>query len=301
MIHSYPSVFAIGHKVIAGIFNDPVVVEEKVDGSQFSFGVIDGVLACRSKGKELILDAPEKMFERAVAWVVENQDKLHPDWVYRGEYLEKPKHNTIAYERIPTNHIIGFDICPGIEEYLSPDEKRAEFERIGLETVPLLHEGKVTDLAMFNSFLDLTSILGGSKIEGVVVKNYSMFTPDKKAAMGKYVSEAFKEQHGGEWRKNNPPDKDITQQLIERYKTPARWQKAIQHLRESGELDESPKDIGNLIKEVSVDVHKECEQEIKDFLFDHFWKKIQRGITTGLPEWYKQELAKSEFGESQGA
>ena len=44
MIHSYSKVYQIGHKVIRDIFNDEVLIEEKIDGSQFSFGVIDGVL-----------------------------------------------------------------------------------------------------------------------------------------------------------------------------------------------------------------------------------------------------------------
>lgn len=70
-INSYPTVYALGHKAIEGIFDSPVIVEEKIDGSQFSFGLIDGELRCRSKGKELILDAPEKMFSKAVATVRE--------------------------------------------------------------------------------------------------------------------------------------------------------------------------------------------------------------------------------------
>jgi len=44
MIHSYATVFQLGHKMIAGIFSSPVVVEEKIDGSSFSFGLIDGEL-----------------------------------------------------------------------------------------------------------------------------------------------------------------------------------------------------------------------------------------------------------------
>jgi len=294
-INSYPTVFAIGHKAIQNIFSDDVVVEEKIDGSQFSFGVIDGELQCRSKGKQLILDSPEKMFTRAVATVRELENRLHPGWIYRCEYLEKPKHNTLAYDRTPKHNIIGFDIVVGEEIYLTPEEKREEFELIGLECVPLLFSGMVSSLDMFNGFLDKTSILGGTKIEGVVVKNYALFTIEKKVAIGKYVSEAFKEIHGSEWRKNNPTGKDIAQELIERYRTPARWQKSVQHLRENGTLDGSPRDIGPLMKEVGQDVLRECEDEIKDYLFDHYWKQIQRGITAGLPEWWKQELAQSSF------
>ena len=39
--HSYPSIFALGHRALAELFLDPVVVEEKVDGSQFSFGLFE--------------------------------------------------------------------------------------------------------------------------------------------------------------------------------------------------------------------------------------------------------------------
>ena len=166
---------------------------------------------------------------------------------------------------------------------------------IGLECVPLLYEGKVSGIEQFTTSWSCTSILGGSKIEGVVVKNYKMFTVEKKVAIGKYVSEKFKEVAGGEWRKSNPTETDITNLLIATYRTPARWQKAIQHLKERGELEWSPRDIGNLIKEIQADTKKECEDEIKDALFKHFWPKIQRGITAGAPEHYKAMLLASAF------
>ena len=111
-IHSYPSVYAIGHKAISNLFVGPVVVEEKVDGSQFSMALLDGVLVCRSKGAQLVVDAPEKMFQRAVD--VARSLQLTPGWVYRCEFLGKPKHNTLAYARIPERHLIVFDVCSGV-------------------------------------------------------------------------------------------------------------------------------------------------------------------------------------------
>ncbi len=294
-ISSYPSVFALGHKAIAEIFTGDVLVEEKIDGSQFFFGIIDGELQCRSKGKNLILDAPEKMFTRAVETVRSIESLLKPEYIYRGEYLEKPKHNTLAYARTPQHNIIGFDIITAPETYLSPTEKAMEFGRIGLECVPVFYSGTVDSLAMFNTFLERESVLGGTKIEGVVVKNYALFTMEKKVAMGKYVSEAFKEVHQGEWRKNNPTNSDVVQLIIAQYATIARYAKSVQHMRENGTLDGSLKDIGPLIKEVAADIFKECEDSIKQTLFDHFWKNIQRGIVAGIPEWYKQELVKQAF------
>ena len=297
MIHSYATVFQLGYKMISDIFSSPVVLEEKIDGSSFSFGIIDGELQCRSKGKQLILDAPEKMFTKAVATAQELSSLLHPVWVYRSEFLEKPKHNVLAYERVPAKNVIIFDIDTGGENYLTPEEKRDEAERLGLECVPAFYSGMVESMDQFMQLLETVSCLGGTRIEGLVVKNYNVFTAEKKIALGKYVSERFKEVAGSEWRKANPTDADITSQLITRYRTPARWEKAVQHLRERGELEESPRDIGNLIREIQVDVEKECEQEIKEILYQHFWSKIQRGITAGAADWYKTELLKKGFME----
>jgi len=292
-ISSYPSIYALGHRAIANLFDSDVLIEEKCDGSQFSFGRIDGELVCRSKGKDIILDAPEKMFSKAVEVIKELP--LRDGWFYRGEYLQSPKHNTLKYSRTPKNFIIIFDINTGLEEYMPYEEKLAEAERIGLECVPIMYQGKVSDFEQFKSFLEKESVLGGTLVEGVVIKNYSVFTQEKKVAMGKYVSEAFKEIHQGEWKKSNPNNRDIEAILIGEYRSNTRWQKSVQHLQERGLLDGSPKDIGALMKEVSADTLKECEEEIKEKLFKHFWSKISRGIVSGVPEWYKEELAKKSF------
>lgn len=47
--------------------------------------------------------------------------------------------------------------------------------------------------------------------------------------------------------------------------------------------------------EVPADVEKEERAEILDALWTAFWPKIRRGITAGLPQWYKDELAKQAF------
>ena len=295
MIHSYPSVYAIGHKAIEGLFSGPVVVEEKVDGSQLSFGIIDGELQCRSKGKNLILDAPEKMFIKAIETARDLAPTLTPGWTYRCEFLGKPKHNTLAYARTPVKHLIVYDVNTGQESYLTPGEKQDEVRRIGLEYVPCFFQGIVTDMAMLNSLLATESVLGGTKIEGVVVKNYALFTAEKKVAMGKYVSEAFKETHAVDWKERNPSATDVVQRLIEKYRTDARWNKAVQHLREAGRIEGSPRDIGMLMREVPLDILKEEEDAIKTALMHHFWPHIMRGATAGLPEWYKQQLAENAF------
>ena len=69
--------------------------------------------------------------------------------------------------------------------------------------------------------------------------------------------------------------------------------KAVQHLREDGSLLGEPKDIGPLIKEVIRDTMEEETDYIKETLFAWAKKDIARRVTSGLPEWYKQQLLES--------
>lgn len=295
--HTYPKSLALGHRMVRDILDDEVIVEEKIDGSQFSFGVFNGELKCRSKGCQLNILAPEKMFNEAVAVVKDKACLLKEGWTYRGEYLKKPKHNTLAYDRIPNNHIIGFDINTGHETYLSYEEKYREFARIGLETVPLIHSGKIESYEIFRDLLDRESCLGKQKIEGLVVKNYQKFTPDGKAMLAKFVSEDFKEIHSSNWKEENPSKTDFIERIIAAYCTPARWNKAIYRLRDLGKIEDSPRDIGYLVQEIPNDVKEECETEIKELLWQHFWPHVSRGVVKGFAQYYKESLAKKQFEE----
>lgn len=296
---SYPSVFSIGHSALSHLFDDPVVVEEKIDGSQISFGYFPdhGGLRAKSKGAPLQIDAPMAMFEKAINVI--RGLPLHPGWTYRAEYLCKPKHNCLAYDRVPNGHLILFDINDGMERYQPWEAKAEEASRLGIEVVPRLFQGIVTDVAMFRALLDTQSILGGQKIEGVVVKNYARFGPDKKVLIGKFVSEAFKEVHAAEWKMSNPKSGDIIDRLVYKFRTPARWQKAAQHLAEKGKLEGSPRDIGPLMVEAAADIEKECKDEILADIWSWAWPHLRRRVAHGIPEWWKERLLEKQF-EAKG-
>ncbi len=296
--HSYPKVYAIGHAYVKDLFDGEVVVTEKVDGSQFSFGVFDGEIRIRSRGKVHEIEAPDKMFNQAAETVKAIAPKLRDGWTYRGEYLKSPHHNVLSYDRTPVGHIIIFDINIGHESYLSYDDMVAETIDIGLEVVPIVFRGVVHDANDILKMIDRKSILGKVNVEGVVAKNYHRFGRDGKALMGKYVSESFKEVHQGEWKKKNPSGIDVVGQLIAEYKSEARWEKAVQHLEENGTLLNEPKDIGPLLKEICKDVHEECEWEIKEKLFKWAWPKMSRSIASGFPQWYKERLLKLQFEDN---
>lgn len=295
---SYPKIWNMGHRMIKDLFLDSVIIEEKVDGSQFSFGIFNGEIKVRSKGADIYMDAPPTMFKAACETVAFLAPMLHEGWTYRAEYLSRPKHNVLAYDRVPNANLIIFDIAVGSEDYLSRHDKEQEAARLKLEVVPVLFAGKLVGFEQFMHLLNTTSILGGQKIEGVVIKNYGRFGIDGKPLMAKHVSEDFKEVHKGEWKSANPTNKDILVALTAALRTPARFAKAVQHLTEAGVLTDSPKDIGPLIKELQTDIEGEMKQEVMEKLYAWAWPHIRRGIVSGFPEWYKQQLLAKQFAPS---
>lgn len=305
-IHSFPKVYNLGHPAITDLFDGPTEVTEKVDGSQFSFMKDgEGTVHFRSKSSIIYADSAPALFKPAVETVLSIQDDLVVGWFYRGEAFQKPKHNALAYDRVPDGHIALFGVETANQCYLTYSNMADEATRLGLEAVPLLGYAwvpKPWSMEDLDRWLEQDSFLGGQKVEGVVIKNYTRFGKDGKALMGKYVSEKFKEVHRKNWRADNPNHADILQVIGATLRTEARWEKALIHLRERGELTDSPKDIGPLMKAVSQDVHDEEIDYIKEKLFQWAWKKrLSRHVTAGLPDWYKRRLAEQQFAEENAA
>lgn len=286
----YSKVYRVGNLETIDLLDGIVLIQEKIDGSQFSFGVINGELFCRSKGANQY-PTSNKLFESAVKWCEEHKDELKEGWTYRGEVLQKPKHHTLKYDRVPHNHIILFDIMTEFEEnYLPYTEVEIEAARLGLEVVPCFYEGLLRYFSDAEKYLERMSILGGTKIEGVVIKNYSRYDSKAKTLMGKIVSKEFKEK-----QERNPEFKrysheDIVFIICDQLRTKNRWKKIVQHLEEDGKLERSERDISKLIVELQKDLMEEEKEFIKEQLFKHFKKKIMGKACAGFAEWYKQKL-----------
>lgn len=296
---SYPKVYAIGHRAIRGLFDGPVVVQEKIDGSQFSFGVIDGVLRFRSRNREIHPPVDDKLFSGAVATAqaLHEEGRLVEGWIYRGEAMCAPRHNTLQYERAPKGNFVLFDIDTGLEDRM-PEGLEDVAEALGLEVVPEFFRGEVESHEHLKELLTRESMLGGA-MEGVVAKNYARWGQDGKMMMGKLVRDEFKEQHRKNWK---PGDgKDVVQRIIETYKHERRWAKAVERRRDDGELQDAPQDIGPLLHSIQADVEAECVEEIKDKLWGAFRRQILAGVTSGFPYWYKERLAELQFSGAGGS
>lgn len=280
----------------------PLLVEEKVDGSQFSFMLnTDGLLEAASKGAVIDVYGPPKMFQRAVETVITVKDKLQPGWIYRGEVLDKPHHNVLSYERVPKGNIILFDIEPSEGDFLKYEDKARQTSALGMEVVPILHTAMIADMDMFNALLETESVLGGVKVEGIVLKplGLNLWGVDKKLLMAKFVSEVFKEKHRTEWKgiHGEEGQRTIIERLATALTTEARWHKAVQHGREAGTVVGEPKDIGPLIHAIQADITEEEKDYIKEVLYKWAWKDLSRRVVAGFPSWYKNLLVAQQFKE----
>lgn len=298
MLKPFPKIFAIGTVYIREIFDGEVEITEKVDGSQFAFGKINGTLYMRSKGCEQYMDKHDKMFTEAVEYIFSMMDKLPEGICFYCEYLKNPKHNTIAYGRIPKNHLIMFGACGKGDEFIADYAQYAEL--LDIETVPVIFKGKIESSEKLLELMDRESVLGNAKIEGVVVKNYTkpflLGGQPIPLMSGKFVSEAFKEANHSQWK--GAGDNKWTVYCLG-LNTEARWLKAVQALRDSSQLTNEPKDIGLLMKTVSIDLEAEEEANIKEFLYKEHRKQAISAATRGLPEWYKKYLLENSFINSE--
>lgn len=306
-IVAFPKIFPIGQDYISRLFDGPVEITEKIDGSQFAFCLTkDEGLIMRSKGT-LIHDFEARaeggdLFSPVIRHVLDlyHQDNIPPEMVFYGETLKKPKHNTLTYERTPKNHFALFAASVyGSASFIQTHDLLVGLSKhLDCDTVPLLYYGEIRQAEELKQFLNQPSYLGGTNAEGIVAKNYRqpflLGGQPISVMAGKYVTEALKEvHHEGGSKKNTGAGK--WQTFTEGYRTEARWQKAVQHLAESGQLTNSPKDIGNLIKEVRNDIQEEAKEIIKAFLWREFGGDVLRYATKGLPEWYRQQLLEGAF------
>jgi len=293
MLHPFPKIFSLGTIYIKNIFKNEVECSEKIDGSQFVWGKINGELQMRSKGQIVYYETVNKMFKPAVDYIYSIQDKIPDNTIFYCETLSKLKHNVIAYNRVPKHNLALFGVSDTNASFISEyDKLRAFAEQIDIECVPLLFKGKVENMEQLTKLLETESVLGGSKIEGVVCKNYAqpflLGGQPIPLMCGKLVSEKFKEKSGS-WGKEHT-GKGKWQTYKESFRTEARWDKAILHLSEKNELEHAPRDIGKLIKEIHRDITEECKDDIKEFLWRQFGQELIRQSAAGFAEYYKKKI-----------
>lgn len=295
----YPKVRSPEKQRHEGIFEDPIVVQEKLDGSQFSFGVDgEGNLIARSKNTHRDIHAPDGMFGPAIEYLKGVADDIPPETVLRGETLASPSHNILNYDTRPDGHVALFGGETSDGELLDVSDVQKVAEQLGVDHAPVLYQGEAPhdswqdNWGWVEEFLEEESYLGGVRLEGVVVKNYYRPTRYNKFTACKVVRDDFKErQHESPAATNH---KTILEGLIDEFAEEsakeARWRKVLQHAREDGELEGEPSDLGELIPNLKEDLESESEEIVKERFWEWARKPLFQAVKGGFPEWYKRKL-----------
>ena len=161
-IHSFPKIFHIGENYIENLFKGEVEITEKIDGSQWDFGIDkDGQVVRRSKGQDLtFMDIP-KMFKLAD----EQVERISATLIGKGlkdiyfycEFLSKTHHNIMNYERVPKNYLYLFGIMEG-QNFVSDFDKLCEYaDLLEIEKPHLLYKGGVKDIKELEKILEKDS------------------------------------------------------------------------------------------------------------------------------------------------
>jgi hypothetical protein len=288
---SYTKILVLGAQGTERALMGDVIVQEKVDGSQFRWGVdADGRARFGSHHNELFVENPDKTFAPAVTHIVSIPHRIPSGWWFYAEYLKQPKQNTLAYGRIPRNHLALFDVWMGDDGWANRQALIELADAFEIDVVPELHRGPITAEGL-KALLVTPSFLGNEIIEGVVIKNYH-----ELVALGgrtyplftKLVREQFSERHKREWKQNSGKSK--LDNYLESFQSEARWRKAVQHLAEKGELENGPRDIGKIMRAIAEDIRDEERENIMAELYDMHIGDICRSAQRGAAEWYKAQL-----------
>jgi len=302
----YPKIYTLGSDENREFFdfeNDSIIIEEKVDGGNFSCWLDkDQLVHVGSRNRDLTEAEDHKIFAKQRAYLAKKLEnkKLDPDYIY---YLECMAQHTIKYDdNIPD--MIGIDIRAkrsmkdGEYGLFLARERRCQlFDDIGIENVPLVWRGKVGELKK----LEINSLIPQSKYykgraEGIVLKNYCRLSRQGNHQLyAKVVIDEFKENNKaifGCVRKKNPD----TEKIVEQYCTDARVKKQIQKLLNEENQKLGMELMGTLPRVVATDILQEnilgIFEAYKWLDFASFKKMISQKCVRVLKEYIFSEVSK---------
>jgi len=283
----YPKIKHLGDEDVSDIFSEPddeIVIEEKMDGANFRFAIVDNRLIFGTRNCLIDEDQGNKMFNKSVEYVKEKLKpvdlKKYNNYIFYGENMVR---HTLDYDWIRTPPVLMFDIFDlKTGQFVNYDQKTKIFKELDLVQVPLVimtTSKKVVSLYVSEiaketspSILVKQSKYGDFQAEGVVFKNY------EKQMFAKYVREQFKEQNkltfGGSKKYATNDDSRITLE----YCTNARIEKIIFKLIDEGNKLEM-KLMEKLPKQVYLDI---WEEHFKDIIKSNYvvdFRKLRKLIT----------------------
>lgn len=282
------------------------VVEEKIDGAQLTFEVREGQLVAGSRRHVLDPTRAPRRFRAVLSELRPATERMTPGLIYRAEVVAQPQAVTLAYERPARGLAVLFDVNRPDGSFLDPDARLVEAERLGMDCVPVLHAGEVTPALLTQLIATSTPLLGGERIEGVVVKAADDLSAGR--LMGKFVADDFREVHVADWSGDTDP-RSMVQSLAFSVSTPARFRKMVAAMAEDGVLTGTRSDIGEFCRRTIANVAEEEGEELRE-QWHAYWeqrpkanhtgasammKNLNRQVNDSAAIWFKTELAEGRI------
>lgn len=237
--HKYKKIYRLGYEDVKDIFlnsEDKIIIQEKIDGSNFRFMIKDGYIIFGSRTQELTEDKEhkyQKNFQRCIEFIRDTLNGIGDlskfnNCIFYGENCIK--HSlTYDWDKIPP--FLGFDIYNlELDEYVDFEQIKEVFEMLHLPIVPIIKEitAKEAIMEKIDDSYVPQSVYAPRQAEGVVFKNY------ERQLFAKYVTDQFKEKNKETFGGGKKLANDDSERFVAEYCTNSRIDKSIFKLIDEG-------------------------------------------------------------------
>lgn len=222
----YQHIERFGTTEVEGIEIGTCYVFPKIDGTNSSVWLNDGVVCAGSRNRQLTLDKDNAGFYAAISKDerIKSYLEKHPTHRLFGEWLVP--HSLKTYRDDAWRKFYIFDVCVDADnetglEYLPYEIYQpliSEFDLDYLAPLKVIKNGRLDDFIQCcheNNFLIKD---GGGVGEGVVIKNYDFYNKYKRQTWAKIVTSEFREKHhkemGAPVKENRLVEDDIVDAFV---------------------------------------------------------------------------------------
>jgi hypothetical protein len=289
----FTDVIRLGHKSTIGVLTegDNIIVQEKIDGANASFRVVDDEIYAFSRNTQLSADNTLRGFYTYAQTL--DVSHMNPDYIYFGEWLVAHK---IQYHLEAMNQFYLFDVFDTVtQRYLPFDVAIHEAYKLGLNLIHVLYTGQYQGFDHLQSFVGKSDY--GDVGEGIVVKNVDYVNKYGDQMYVKLVSDAFAEVQKQKLPKDPNQPATVEQEFVNTYVTTGRVDKMLHKLVDEGVLDEQygVEDMGVILRNLNVRIYDDLLKEESDSLPDGYDDKLLRkSIGRVLPTMVKDIIASHE-------
>jgi hypothetical protein len=246
---------------------DSIVVQEKIDGSNFSVRYDEETDTVMAFSRKQALDS-ENNLRGAWDWAqkldkVKIREVLGTNLILFGEWLTP--HNVVYPEKRYLNAYF-YDVWDTeTEGYLTQDKVRDIVAKLGLIYVPVFYEGEFESWEHLKQLVGRTE-LGGEEGEGIVIKSMTRLndTDSRLPFYIKVVAEKFAENIPINPAEEKKMEKRRKQQmLVDSIVTEGRVTKLVHKMVDEGIIPEnwSADDMGTITKYIGKEIYSDCMKE----------------------------------------